>query len=168
MMPNWCKGNIRLRGKSAAIMDFLRNELECVGYRKFPDGLESKPVEIEDFYGEVVVKKPDSMKGTAYCVFHIKETRRNFIDEEFEVYLGDDEEEIKTVCIDEAKAAWGFAAAPYLEKARKYGIDIRIVGFERGMQFAQVIEIIGGEIVKDREVKYNDWMWECPMPNMGG
>lgn len=164
-MPNWCEGNIRLRGKRTAIMDFLRNELECVGYRKFPDGLESQPVEIKEFYGEVEVKKPDSMKGTAFCVFHIKGTRRNFIDEEFEVYLGDD---IETVCIDEAKAAWGFDVAPYLEKARKYGIDIRIVGFEQGMQFAQDIEIIGGEIVKDCEVKYDDWMWECPMPNMGG
>lgn len=167
-MPNWCEGNIRLHGKSAAIMGFLRNEIECVGYRKFPDGLESKPVEIADFYGEISVKKPESMKGTAFCSFHIKGTRRNFIDEEFEIYLHDDEEKINTVCIDNAKAAWGFDATPYLDKARKYGIDIRIVGFERGLQFAQDIEIIGGEIVKDREVKYADWTWECPMPNMGG
>ena len=167
-MPNWCEGNIRLRGKREAIMGFLMNEIECSGYRSFPDGLETQPAEIDVFYGEVTVKVPDGMKGTAFCSFYIKGTRRNFIsDESFEVYLNEDAE-TNTVCIDGCRAAWGFEAEPYLEKARKYGVDIRIVGFERGMEFSQEIEIIDGKLTKDAEIKYDDWMWECPMPNMGG
>jgi len=167
-MPNWCEGNIRLRGKRADIMDFLRNEIECVGYRNYPDGLETQLVEIEEFYGDVIVNAPDNMKNTAFCRFHIKETRRNFISgKSFNVYL-DEDAEPNTICIDGFRAAWGVEAEPYLKKARKYGIDIHIVGFERGMEFSQEIEIVGGELLKDCEIKYDDWMWECPMPNMGG
>ena len=167
-MPNWCEGNIRLRGKRNAIIEFIKNEFECTGYRSFPDGLATAPVDVEVFYGEVSARKPESMNGTAFCSLYIKGTRRNFVDSDIVVYVGNEDEECCTVCIDDAKAAWGFDAEPYLDKAKKYGIDIRIVGFERGMQFAQDIEIIGGEIVKCREINYGDWMWECPMPNMGG
>lgn len=168
-MPNWCEGNIRLRGNSATIKDFLRNEFVCTGYRKFPDGLESQPMVIEETsYGEVTLKVPQNMENTAFCSIHIKGTRRNFIDQnEIYVYL-DEEDECNVIVIDNFKAAWGVDSAPYLEKAKKYGIDIRIVGVECGMEFVQDIEIVGGEIVKDHEIKYDDWMWECPMPNMGG
>lgn len=38
----------------------------------------------------------------------------------------------------------------------------------RGMQFSQEIEIVNGELTKEVEIKYDDWTWECPMPNMGG
>lgn len=33
-MPNWVKGNIRFRGKTDDILNFLKNELVCVGTRK--------------------------------------------------------------------------------------------------------------------------------------
>lgn len=167
-MPNWCEGNIRLRGSCAAIMNFIRNEIEVTGYRSFPDGLEQQPIEIEEFYEEVTVKVPEGMKTTAFCRFYIKGTRRNFIDGESIEFSLDKDKEKDTICIDNCKAAWGFESEPYLEKAKKYGIDIRIVGFERGMQFVQVIEIVNGEVVHDLEIKYDDWYWECMMPNMGG
>lgn len=166
-MPNWCEGNIRLRGKPAAILNFIKNEIMCSGYRKFPDGLEIVPAEVEVSYGSVIVKKPESMQGTNFCKLYIKGTRRNFLDD-FEVYLDDEGEKTTTVCIDGLAAAWGFEPEPYLEKARKYGIDIRIVGFERGMQFVQDVTIVNGEIVENSELRYDDWMWECPMPNLGG
>ena len=31
-MPNWCEGNIRLRGSAEAIKEFLKNELAVTGY----------------------------------------------------------------------------------------------------------------------------------------
>ena len=45
---------------------------------------------------------------------------------------------------------------------------MKIQGFERGMEFSQVIEIVDGEIVQDEELHYNDWNWDCPCPEMGG
>lgn len=169
-MPNWCEGNIRLRGKRNAIVEFLKNELKSTGYERLADGPVTGTIEINDEYGEVSVKIPEGKKDLLFAAFYIKDTHRNFIDGNcFEVYMNDEDvDEVHTVCIDGFKAAWGVEPDPYVEKAKKYGIDIRIVGFERGMQFAQDIEIIDGEIVKNREVTYGDWTWECPMPNMGG
>lgn len=36
------------------------------------------------------------------------------------------------------------------------------------MEFAQEVEILRGELVKDEEIKYDDWEWECPMAYLGG
>jgi hypothetical protein len=36
------------------------------------------------------------------------------------------------------------------------------------MEFCQEVEIIGGEVIFDNTIKYDDWKWECPMPNLGG
>ncbi len=170
-MPNWCEGNIRLRGTGAAILEFLKNEIMFVGY----DGSLLNPVEcaprIEDDGCEVTVSIPETARGWHMKSAYVNGTHRNFIDEKsFYVYLGDDEEraEVITVCIDNFKAAWGIVSEPYVEKARKYGIDIKIVGFEKGMQFAQIIEIVDGELIKDQEINFDDWDWECLMPNMGG
>ena len=167
-MPNWCKGNLRLRGKREAIVEFLRNELESTGY-SFNDDMQTVngPLEIIDDSYEVVVKIPNERKNLLFAAIYIKGTHRNFIDgTSFEVYGNNPEGMV--VCIDGVKAAWAFDAAPYVEKAKKYGIDIRIVGFERGMEFMQEIEIVDGKIVKDAEIEFADWNWDCPMPNMGG
>lgn len=169
-MPNWCEGNIRLRGKRNAIVDFLKNELEYTGYERLTEVPTTGMLEFEDKYGEVKVSIPKDKCNLLFACVYIKGTRRNFIDSKsIEVCMCSEcEDEVHTVCIDDIRAAWGFEAEPYLEKALKYGLDIRIVGFECGMQFAQDIEIVDGELVKCREIKYDAWTWECPMPNMGG
>ena len=169
-MPNWCEGNIRLRGKRNAILEFLKNELEYTGYERLIEKPIIGTLEIKDEYGEVTVRMPEDKRNLLFASIYIKGTRRNFIDDkDVVVYMdNEDSDSEHTVCIDRIRAAWGFFAKPYLEKAKKYGIDIRIVAFERGMQFSQEIEIVDGEIVEDREIKYDDWTWECPMPNMGG
>ena len=166
-MPNWCAGNMRLRGKRSAIKEFLVNELETVYYLSALN-LKTKPVIVEDDGCEITIKGQVE-EGALLPAIYIKGTRRNFIRSmDFYVYLDEGDDEIQTVCIDCVEAAWSFEAAPYLEKAKKYGIDIRIVGFERGMEFQQEIEIVNGELVKDYEITYDNWLWECPMPNMGG
>ena len=175
-MPNWCEGNLRLRGTGAAILEFIKNEIEVVGHERSVRGLNSAPntcePEIVCDYGDMTVKVPEHAKEWAFLSMYIKGTRRNFIDtrDYFDFYIGEDEdcEDVLTVCIDDFKAAWGFEAEPYLEKARKYGLDIKIVGFEKNMQFQQIIEIVNGELIKDQEIKFDDYAWECAMPNMGG
>lgn len=171
-MPNWCKGNLRLRGTGTAILDFVKNEIEIVGHAGgFYDGTRCCAPEIVDEYGDVNVKVPEQANGWMFPKMYIKGTRRNFIDvNEFFFYLGDEDDraDVLTVCIDDVSAAWGFFAEPYVDKAKRYGLDIKIVGFEKGMQFMQIIEIVNGELIKDQEIKFDDWDWECLMPNMGG
>jgi hypothetical protein len=158
---------MRLRGKRSAIKEFLVNELETTYYLSALD-VKTKPVIVEDDGYEITIKG-QAEEGAFWPAIYIKGTQRNFIRSmDFYVYLDEGDDEIQTVCIDDVEAAWGFLVEPYLEKSKKYGIDIRIVGFERGMQFQQEIEIVNGELFDNNEITYDDWLWECPMPNMGG
>lgn len=167
-MPNWCAGNIRLRGKRAAIVEFLRDGLSVTGHLPGSFDVVEHPVEITEFYGEYTVKDPTE-KEMLFAAMYIKGTRRNFIrSKQFEVCLDDDEEKIQTVCIDDFEAAWAVLPEPYVEISRKYGLDIHIFGFERGMEFMQEVEVEDGELVRNEETTYDDWVWDCPMPNMGG
>lgn len=167
-MPNWCVGNMRLRGKRSAIKEFLANELESVCHRRCDFEVQTAPIIIEDDGYEITIKRNADDESLFHSIY-IKGTLRNFIrSERIEVYFDGKDEGTRTVCIDDVEAAWGFEAAPYLEKSKKFGIDIRIVGFERGMEVQQEIEIVNGELVKNDEIEYDDWLWECPMPNMGG
>ena len=166
-MPNWCEGNIRLRGKRENIVNFLKSEFSFVATPRgnFLGTIQRELVFEDDGY-EFGLKFPADVEDAIWPTMYINGTHRNFIESDsIEVY--GDKPEI-TVCIDNFKAAWGVDAAPYLEKARKHGVDIRIVGFEKGMEFMQVIEIVDGNIIRNDETEYDDWMWECPMPNMGG
>jgi len=173
-MPNWCEGNLRLRGTGKAILDFVKNEFEVVGHEKgkgLLGGQSTCAPEIVYECCEVDAKVPEQAKDWAFLDMYIKDTRRNFVGGKgFSFYIGGEDElkDVHTVCIDDFRAAWGVDATPYVEKAKKYGVDIKIIGFERGMEFAQYIEIINGELIKNDEIKFDDWDWECIMPNMGG
>lgn len=45
---------------------------------------------------------------------------------------------------------------------------MRIYAFEKGMGFNQEIEITDGKITIDKYIKFNNYQWECPMPDIGG
>lgn len=36
------------------------------------------------------------------------------------------------------------------------------------MEFNQIIEIIDEKIIKDEELHFEDYQWECICPDMGG
>jgi hypothetical protein len=162
-MPNWCEGNIRFRGKPESIKKFLLNELKIVGLIREDD---YSPI-VKDEYDELSIEIPE-IEHRNYAQFYIKGTHRNFIDSrEIYAYICSDDE-CATVCIEDFKAAWAIESAPYLAHSKNYGIDIKIVGFEKGMEFSQLIEIVNGEITEDKEYKYEDWDWESLQPNYGG
>lgn len=97
----------------------------------------------------------------------IKGTRRGFI-LDLDEYIDDWNDEGKIAIGLEAEFAWGISAEELLQSCKKYGVDMRIHEFERGMQFNQIIEIIDGEITNDEEVKFDDYNWDCIFPNIGG
>lgn len=168
-MPNWCEGNMRLRGRPEAIIDFLKNEITCVARKPGSlDVVERKP-DIKECYGDITLKMPVKMDGLIWKCFYIKGTRRNFLENEksITVYV-DDCTEITTAYVPDFKAAWGIKPEPYVEKSKKYGIDIKIFGFECGMEFEQVVEVVNGTLIRNEEITYDDWAWECPMSHLGG
>lgn len=51
---------------------------------------------------------------------------------------------------------------------QKKHVGLKIHAFEMGMEFNQVIEIIDGKIVKDEELHFKDYQWDCICPKLGG
>lgn len=166
-MPNWAEGNIRLRGTPDQIVEFLQNELLYVGTGHDFETVEVAP---DVHWGEFLdVRLPKEAKEQAKftgCLY-VKGTRRNFIDGISGKYLPKTKEQF-ILCLNNFRAAWYVNAEPYVEKSKKYGIDIRIVVNEMGMEFGQRIEIIKGELVMDEERKYQNWWWDADFPEMGG
>lgn len=151
-MPNWCAGTLRVRGKKKDLQNFIMDDMEpSCGYGK-------EPVEIKlDEYGNIYCNRSCYIKGT----------NRGFV-KSLDVYLEDYEDDFITTIALDAEFAWGISSEELLELCRKYHLDMAIYAFERGMEFNQIIEIINGKILKDAELNFDDYVWECICPNMGG
>lgn len=156
-MPNWCEGSLKVRGKISNLKDFVLHGL--------------KPV---TFMGEDV--KPLSFQGeddTSFWIDEIKTslwldgTRRHFCEPDY-IEVDAEDSETPTIMILPFKAAWAIDAGALHSLCKRFDVDMKIQAFEMGMQFSQIIEIVNGEILKDQEVKYDDWDWDCPCPRMGG
>lgn len=152
-MPNWCEGTLKVRGKQKDIKRFVLEGLKPVGVF----GNEKESLTVDEC--ECVSSKYDCW---------IEGTQRGFV-EDLDVYFDDeDEDEDKKTHCFETRFAWGIDAKPLAEISKKYSVDLKIYAFERGMEFNQDIEIIDGEIVKDEEIKFDDYQWECVCPTIGG
>lgn len=151
-MPNWCVGTLRVRGKSKDLQNFILKGLKPVDY-------------LGNEYAELELDKFLNLSCNKTC--WIEGTRRGFVndlDVSFEYY---EDDSIHTIALD-VKFAWGILADDLLEICKKYNIDMKIYGFEQGMEFNQMIEIIDGKILKDAELHFEDYRWDCICPNMGG
>ena len=164
-MPNWCKGNLKIRGKKENIIKFLTEGTSLLD--GFWEPKEIKPeIEVNDC-DEIEIKNIDKVKGIDFL--YIKGTRRHFIDPiENEIYMHNTDEKEAVICLENFKAAWGIEAGALRVISKRYSIDFKIYAFESGMEFNQDIEIIKGKIVKDEEIKFKDYVWECIEPNIGG
>ena len=183
-MPNWCKCNIRFRGKMEDILRLIKeNFIFCKirwNEKTKQTYTEAKlsNVELEGDYLIYVTTPFGDDKDTtnkSYC--YIKETRRNFINlvgtnfESSAVYKLKNKENDYIVVFDEFAAAWNIEPEPYIEMSKKYHVDIRIMGWEQGVGFRQDIVIIDGEIIRnvtDDYGSYDSWMWESALPYVGG
>ena len=164
-MPNWCKGNLKIRGKKENIIKFLTEGTSLLD--GFWEPKEIKPeIEVNDC-DEIEIKNIDKVKGVD-CLY-IKGTRRHFIDPiENEIYIHNTDEKEAVICLENFKAAWGIDTEALRVISKRYSIDFKIYAFEREMEFNQDIEIIKGKFVKDEEIKFKDYVWECIEPNIGG
>lgn len=167
-MPNWCEGKLKVRGKKENIMKWLT---ECVAVWE-PDVEKGKLlynalIYRKDVNGVSFTCDDDEIHVSVKRDAHIAGTRRNFVEKyENDFLLG--AEDGKDVIILPVEAAWALESEPYEEMSKKYGLDFRFYGYERGMEFNQEIEVVNGETTIDREIQYDDYYWECPDPMLGG
>lgn len=149
-MPNWCEGILKIRGKNESLINFLVEGLHPTYFDK-----------------AIHIEKDE------YCYFineikerPIKDVYRGFASSDGWIELNREDEQ-STICL-KAKFAWQIRADQLLELCKKYKVDMSIYGFERGGEFNQDIEIVGGEIIKDKFINFDDYKWECINPIVGG
>lgn len=151
-MPNWIEGTMKLRGKSADLIRFFEN------------GFDTK-VEKEEY--------SDSVLYTIGDFVYINGSIRAFTYDGYDHDIYTDRPDDIQVALVPIRQAWSFtpydgAEQRWIDLAKEYNLDIRLQGFERGMEFYQDVEIVNGKLVRNDCITYEDWDWECPMPRMGG
>lgn len=168
-MPNWIEGTFRARGEKEKIKKFLLEGIgACNGLKITTD------IDEDDNSLTVTFKNPEvdenDFKNKYHNTLYINNTRRNFIED---LCLGDiyayknSNEEFQFAT--SFKSAWAIETDPYVEIAKQYEIDIRVNGFECGMEFEQLLEVSRtGQIKCESFIQYDDWIWQCPMPLLGG
>ena len=151
-MPNWSEGCLKVRGKAANVKKFVLEGL--------------KPV---DFFGNDLPKLELSEIGEAETenVCWIEGTDKGFVENLYVDFSFVEDDETFTALLD-AKFAWAADADELLALCRKYRVDMKLYAFEKDMEFNQDILIVGGEIVNNLTIKFEDYGWECICPTVGG
>lgn len=148
-MPNWIEGTMKVRGTKENLVQFLNNAIGGVIAHEWGNDVEY------------------SLPESAY----VADSRRAFVREPCYCYI-DGGKAIQTITIP-IRQAWSFtpndnAAERWITLAKKHCVDIRLQGFECGMEFYQDYAIESGEVTIYNVIEYDDWEWECPMPRLGG
>lgn len=151
-MPNWSEGCLKVRGKAANVKKFVLEGLKPVDFF----GNELPKLELSDI-GDVEYDKDCWIEGTT----------RGFVEDLYEDFSSVEDDEIFTAMLD-AKFSWAAEAEELLALCQKYEVDMKLYAFEKGMEFNQDILIVGGEILRDNCIKFEDYNWECICPTVGG
>ena len=161
-MPNWVEGTLKVRGRFEDVINFLKNGLcETALYELYRDKNKNKEPLIKKYSeGEDEYFAADI---TRTC--YINDTRRGHVDKG---YISLDKDDMYSTVFLHSRFSWRISSFELREICKKYSVDMRITGFERGMEFVQEIEIVDGVITCDKEIHYDDYEWECPCPRLGG
>lgn len=161
-MPNWVEGKLKIRGDKKDIATFFKEELMEVEYQNVPV---TNSVRVEtDEDGDFVIKKTSltnrfKLKNTRH---YIIETRIDSFYDSYKSAYG------KGVLVVGFEAAWLIDVEYFAEMSKKYDIDFKIYAFEQGKEFNQNLEVVKGEIIKDEVIEFDDYVWECIDPTIGG
>ena len=171
-MPNWCEGSLKLRSKNKEnIIKFIKESFIDCHYGDNVDALIEKPgietgaVEIDIYDDESVLITLDVDKS--HWIW-LKDCGRSFIETDKHTWYDILARYDNYICSFDFKTAWSIDPNDWINISRKYNMDIRLYGIEKGMEFTQEVEIIDGKVMYNNVKNYSDWEWECPFPKMGG
>lgn len=162
-MPNWVEGIVKFRGKYNDLKEFLEKELIEVDmdYTQNPiQSVVSHNVTIDE-YGD--------LQGISNSNTWFKTFRRAYISEMWScsIYEGENDDD-KFFCAN-VKSAWDLDINEVLEVANLYHIDIKGYMFESGMCFERDFEVDrNGNIIKNLDIKHDDYDWDSINPLIGG
>lgn len=161
-MPNWCTGDLKVRGKYKDIKEFLSKEMFVLGGNILNRTYE--PPVINDEYGiEISVGNQGMWFRNAY---------RSCLNSDIDIYIDfDDEnknEQIITANLGKLETAWGTDTQALIKLSEQYNLDFKIYAYEKGMEFNIDFEVHKGKVIKNDEIKFDDYIWECTNPEIGG
>lgn len=145
-MPNWCEGNLKIRGHIDDVQKLLEH---CI----YKGGKISR-----DECGDLSLIET---RG------HLKDTYRCFISDIYSEDFYADKDGRIIVCLP-TEHAWAPRLEYFTELSKQFNVDFRFYGYEMGLQFNFEFEIIKGAITLEKEIKFDDYIWECPHPMLGG
>lgn len=157
-MPNWCEGTLKVRGSFENVRSFILNGFSEIS--RLP-GV-SKP---EEPFLNIVDDGEEYFCAEIDRICHISGAYRGFC---YDGWIELEKEDEYSIALLETKFAWAICSDDLLKICTKYGVDMKITGYERGMEFVQEVEIVNGKIILDKEIHYDDYQWECPLPLLGG
>lgn len=168
-MPNWIEGNMKVRGSECDVFKFFSEGFsyydgEWVTIDGIPQYISVKDeskvrVHIYDDGESAEVSIPDG------C--HIDGTRRAFCMGE-DIYFDDIKCEDEVTKVVPVRQAWGWVTENYVELSKKYNIDIKLIGWEMGMEYKGELLVLRGKDPEYSETTYDDWYWETECPTFGG
>lgn len=174
-MPNWCEGSLKLRGKYADILRFFEEGVNAYEYAPANSDVDYKLIpkeewcEVEEFDGETVISNRLKSSGWIY----IEGTKRAFIDEDFCSYnIYRDKSDADCIFALPFKQAWSANQQDWIDIAKKYNLEIKIFGIESGTGFWCSLHVLKDGVILENNFlqyqDYKDYVWNCPLPWMGG
>ncbi|KGQ36475.1 hypothetical protein [Gallibacterium genomosp. 1] len=145
-MPNWCVGDLKIRGKVENIAQFLT---ECIEGCTVLGG-DSNYLEVENIRGQII-----KGAGRVYC-------------DNSDGVIGGRRSSENYVFVIPIIAAWRLGESELIELSTRFNVDFRFYGFEGGMPFNQELEVVKGKVTLSKCIEFDDYTWECPCPRLGG
>lgn len=157
-MPNWIEGSLRIRAHYENMLAFFEKGIDSSNLHLYIDEHD------ESF--EVAC-----LNDNEYV--YIQDTERAFLIGMFDIVVNkkDADPGGNVYVALKVQQAYCFNVHEWRRISMRFGLDIRLAGYECGVGVKEEIEIVHGKILNDsiRSYKtYNDWLWEAEMPFMGG
>lgn len=171
-MPNWCEGSLKVRGKKKDILKFFTEGVNAYkGHWENDRYIKEVQPKSECFRVE-----EDSEETNIYYkddFTYIEGTKRAFLtDEDRYVCIPNDEPEDKTlVVVTKVSQAWDLRVEDWIDISKKYKLDLKLYGIDKGWGFDRAIEIWNGTVIQNYATtykNYDEFKWNCPFPWMGG
>lgn len=145
-MPNVMRGTLRVRGMWKDVRRFLTNAL--------------KPL-----WNTPLIRADDYSVRGSLGPYLIEGTKRGNVIDDFHTEGRDGEVVVSKL---DTTFAWGAEVEALQKLCKEYDVDMRFYGFESSGEVNQDVEIIGGEITKNKVIKFQDYEWDCICPLLGG
>lgn len=176
-MPNWCEGSLKLRGRYTDILRFFEEGVNAYEYAPANSDTDYKLIlkeeqcEIEEYDDSGETNIVNRLKSSGWI--YIENTQRAFIKEDHCSYgIYRDKNDTDCIFALPFKQAWSIRQQDWIDIAKKYNLEIRIFAIESGIGFWCSLHILkDGVIIENNFIQYQDYkdyVWNCPLPWMGG